>query len=1083
MSENTSIAIEFAAALEKHARKPRSKATRQESLPEPEVLLARSNSMSRERTIEPSPVETLVREIEEVAAVSGRLNPGDLFGPDVTEDVRQAVLTRLAAECKVESSGGKVRWLLLNDARSLVLNRLIEEERLKSQLEQGPLPETDLFGSALRELLRDGQQVRIEGRTREELSALLSAVEATSGVKLAKLDEGLLRKLLKRSKFLSDYDVLLEKGFVGRASEYEALKRFASGESGDPLYNWSGLVLTGLGGAGKSTLMAKVAREVFEEQKATVVILDFDRPGIDARDFYWLEIEMTRQVGSQYPEVDEMLREYRQEVRRQVAESRAEPSSAFLAEQVGFERGLRRTVSGIAEALYMVGAVERPFLLVLDTFEEVTQRDLTRRLLEWLNEIASRIEPTRLRVVFSGRLYDEELESLDSVGIVKKLELEEMDAVEAEQVLVNHGLSQPAANRLANSDVLPRRPLELRLLANLLGGKDERAAELEEEIREGGEAAGGLFAGVVYRRVLRRIENETARALAYPGLVLRYVTVPLIQKVLVPALDELPTLDDKEAKLALEALASYRWLTYRGPDGEVFHRKDLRRSMLKAMIAHESDRARRINKAAAEFYKDAKNEADWAEGVYHRLMLATRPEDGENFDDLDLKRAARYIGADIVDLPPPAAALLKVVSTGSVSVADLKLLPPRWQWPAYEQKGAQLVGSREFGRALELYAQRPDVQGHPRHLSTNPVGEWETDLLFNTATWDELVKAPRPFQTRAEDQPLAVLADKLFPREIVSPETVSIGQVERALSDCQGVGRAILKGIPPERVEVTVQRIIVALMLLHQRGRLPRRALAAARSLLDNITAVVKEPGPHLERRLLFLFLLGIRPTFELSGLKGLRLSPSTLKLDFVWMANLPTLIADETEQYKVKDLVTDASTALFNNVSSPTNAIRHILADIDGLVKMRELRGGGLSLNINWQSATAGDMVRLLRGPDPDFRDPCRFALLEAFPDESSRAELARIFSYVVRYRLADFEPQAFAAVLSTNPEHALESYVEFIDRCWSLGFLLRRASLSRPQAAKLARVTEAYNRWDTAVRHTIRNAFRPVLNWKRQR
>lgn len=1075
MSEYTSIAIEFAVALENRGRE-HPKSTRGGSLPEPEVLLARYDSMSRAHAT-PSPVADLVGEIEEVAAVSGRFDPGDLFGPDIADEIRQAALTRLAAECKVESSGREVCWLLLKDARALVLNRLVEEGRLKSRLEQGPLPKTDLFGDALRELLRYGQQVQVEGRTREELSALLSAAEAVSDVNLPRPDEGQLRKLLRRSKFLSDYDVLLEKGFVGRVGEYEALKSFASGEGDDPPYSWSGLVLTGLGGAGKSTLLAKVAQEVFQERKATVVILDFDRPGIDARDLYWLESEMTRQVGSQYPEVDEILREYRHEVRRQVAESQGGPSSS-LAEQVGFQRGLRRSVSGIAEALLNVGAQGRPFLLVLDTFEEVTQRDLTGSVLEWLYEIASRLQPARLRIVFSGRLYAEELESLHSVGIVKNLELGEMDAAEAEQMLVNHGLSRPAANRLANTNVLPRRPLELRLLANLLGGKDERAAaELEEEIREGGEAAGNLFAGVVYRRVLRRIGNETARALAYPGLVLRYVTVPLIQKVLVPALDELPPLDDDEAGLALEALASYRWLTYRGTNGEVFHRKDLRRSMLKAMIAHEGDQARRINKAAAEFYGDANDEKDWAEGVYHRLMLATRPEDGERFDDLELKRAARHIGADIVDLPPPAAALLNIVSTGAVSVSDLKLLPPRWQWPAYEQKGSQLIGSREFGRALELYAQRPDLRSLPRRPSTNPVDEWETDLLFYTAAWDGLVDAPRPSQTRSEEQPLTVLANKLFPWEVVKPEAVSTGQVERALLDCQDVGRAILKGIPQERVEVTVQRVIVALLLLYQRGGLSKRALAAARSLLDNITVAVKEPGPYLEGRLLFLFLLGIRPTFELSGLPGLRLSPSTLKLDLLWLANLPTLTSD-VEQDRIKELVTAVSAALFNNVASPTNAIRRILGDVDGLVKSRELRGGGLPLYINWESATAEDMVRLLRGPDPDFRDPCRFALLEAFPDESSRAQLARVFSYVVRYRLADFEPRAFAAALATNPEHALESYVEFVDRCWSLGHLLRRAGLVRPHAAKLARVAEAYDRWDKAVRYIIRKAFRPVLN-----
>ena len=330
-----------------------------------------------------------------------------------------------------------------------------------------------------------------------------------------------------------------------------------------------------------------------DEQKATVVILDFDRPGIDARDLYWLEAEMTRQVGQQYAEIEQTLRELRQEARRQLSESAPDVAQVYASDCVEQERSLRRTVFGLAKALRKAGAGRRPFMLVLDTFEEVTQRDLTERIVEWFFKIAHRLSPAPLRVVFSGRLYYEGLQNVTKEGVTQTLDLGELETHEAEALLTSLGLSTAAATRLANSDVLPRRPLEMRLLARLVSGGDESAVEeLEAEIRDGGEAALGLFAGLIYRRVLRRIENETARELAYPGLVLRYVTVELIRKVLAPVL-WLTALDDGEAQAALDALASYGWLAYRAPKeketdkDKVYHRKDLRRSMLKAMVAQE----------------------------------------------------------------------------------------------------------------------------------------------------------------------------------------------------------------------------------------------------------------------------------------------------------------------------------------------------------------------------------------------------------------------------------------------------------------------------------------------------------------
>lgn len=846
----------------------------------------------------------------------------------------------------------------------------------------------------MRELLRDGAGVRLEGRTHNELLSLLCAVEATSGVDIPRPDEQTLNALIKTSKFLSDYDVLLEKGFYGRGKQLEELKRFVT-DTATGQRPWTGIILTGLGGAGKSTLAVRVAQEVFNEQKATVAILDFDRPGIDARDFYWLEAELTRQVGHQYPETEQTLRTIREDARRQVSESGVDAPQASTSEAVEEERGLRRTIYGLADALRSAGAGDRPFMLVLDTFEEVAQRNLTGRIVEWLFEISHRLSPAPLRVVFSGRLYYEGLETVTNEDVTQKLELDEMEPEDAERLLTAFGLTRAVASRLANSEVFPRRPLEMRLLAKLVTGGDESAvAELEEEIRNGGEAARELFAGLIYRRVLRRIGNETARELAYPGLVLRYVTVELIQKVLVPVLG-LPVLSDGDAKLALDALASYGWLAYRRPKDkpeekdEVYHRKDLRRLMLKAMIAQEPEKTRQINQATADFFAASEDERELAESVYHRLMLAADPKDGMHFREAELRAANTYIGADIVDLPTAAAVLLKYVSTGEVSVSEVALLPPGLRAAAYLDKGQRLVSSREFGAALELYARRPagpTVQT-PNGESFIPHKDWEVDLLFATAAWDAL-KKPEGFwdviEGTALDPPQQPrLMDLLFPSEVVGlvvPPSIA----REFLVEFRDWPTPFMD-VESERRDLTIQRLAVCLLLLHDRIKLAPEELEAAGRLTEAYRNTKQKVTPAIERRLLFLNLLAAQADPAKAAASQLFMAPAMFKLDLQWLARLPALLYQSGGE-NLNDVAAEMAGDMIRSVSRQPGAVRQLLGRVDAFARSGRF-DLGIPVEANRREVRAIDLVGLFRGPDSEFRDPCRFALLEAFPDRASRA------------------------------------------------------------------------------------------------
>ena len=160
----------------------------------------------------------------------------------------------------------------------------------------GPLPPTDRMGEMLRKILR-GAPITVDKLSGEDLLAVSWSLEALASIDVPKPPITEVHQRLARTQFLAGYEVLLEKDFVGRDSELARLSAFVQSKMpGKRL-----LLLSGLGGAGKSTLLAKFARETATAGTATVVVLDFDRPGIDGRDTLWLEMEMARQVGAQYP--------------------------------------------------------------------------------------------------------------------------------------------------------------------------------------------------------------------------------------------------------------------------------------------------------------------------------------------------------------------------------------------------------------------------------------------------------------------------------------------------------------------------------------------------------------------------------------------------------------------------------------------------------------------------------------------------------------------------------------------------------------------------------------------------------------
>lgn len=964
-------------------------------------------------------VDAEVARAEELAAVSGRVDPIDLHPAELDEAARSELLRRLAPSFEVSVEGRTTLWTLAACRRTEVLGRLIRSGDL-DRLLAGALPPTDLFGELLRRLLREGAALTVETLALDELLVLASAMEAINGLGYPGPPRVLVDHLIQKRKFDAERDVLLASGFVGRVTELASLDRFLDGASvGRRL--WSGLTLTGLGGAGKSTLLAKFAREVTATARATLAVLDFDRPGVDAGDTYWLEMEMARQVAYQYVETAEDLQRVRTLARAtRVDENKAMARSAHSSD-VESSRGI---MSGIRTSLAGVGASARPFALVLDTFEEVTQGELQGRILSWLDGIGEALHPTPLKVIFSGRF----VAALPHDAVDTQVSLAELDPGLAQQLLERLGVANEVASRLAWSNVFPCRPLELKLLARLLNDPSAPSInELEEELAKGGPAVQGMFAALVYRRVLLRI-REDLRPLAYPGLVLRFVTPELLQEVLVPALG-LPEMTRAQAESALASLSRYEWLTYRGPNGEVWHRKDLRRSMLKVAIGKEPERAIRVHQRAIRFFRErAGDDRMRAEAIYHELMLLSSPSYGQQLELDELRAARSFIAADDADLPRPGAALLRLASGSPLSVDDVAMMPVgRHLETAYHGTGRAKTAEREFGAALEMYRRvREAGRSHSR------IDRWETDTLFATASWPEL----------AALQPTADTS--LLPAAIVAPLTIAVGDELYRAARAESTDTASLA------------EMAAALVLLAPHD------LAHVEILGERVRASPVAAAALPQNRVLLLDALVGRPgwweAFLVSG-HGM-----ILRLD--WLEALGQL----TLNIDIYSLIRDTERIMSGGVRGRWT-IKSCLHGVNSL--RSELSVAAIALGVSNATPHPDLLVKMMRGPDPEFRDPCCFALLDAFGSPADWNALGAVFAETVPLRLDDLRPEAFATAVEVDPEHELANYVEIADRTGVLLPLLSRARSLRPSAAKLRDVTAAYDRWlhalDAAVRSSL--------------
>ena len=635
---------------------------------------------------EPEEVSIRLSDAAIRAAISDSYSPSEIGATD--ED------TELLGNSEVLMIGGRRRLRLSDPARRVVLQDAAGDFRYEEILQQAlardrkvPSAGDDIEAPSvwLRRFL-SGTAVGLDGVSPTELRPAVSALGRLQGVSLPTRVTTLAnaQRLLERAELLEPLRISIgalgdwdktptEDRFVGRKSELRQLRSFvdeieAEGQlealtrgiaslkqsigSRFGTQNVPGvLMVVAPGGLGKSALMAKFVLDhaLMQHRRFPFAYLDFDRAALQPRDPRHLLLEVTRQVGAQFPRLSGKMGDLREQIRRAIrdgGQSATPDHDPFDA----FRKLLRDEVT----------QGERAVLIILDTME-IVQADPTAvsGVLAFVERMGSG-GFTELRVVAAGRAeFPELLASTTTRDQGTKIELLPLSLGEAREMVQKLGTSllgndwkSEWTNRMAGKDSEPperREPLSLRVAVEAM--RDEPAdmrEELSLKIETLGEGADASFVGKLYqRRVLEHVRDEQVSKIAWPGLILRRVSVEIIRDFLAARCG----VDPERAETVFNGLAREVWIVSR--DGNTLrHVPELRARTLPLMRRYDATTFNAVNAAAIKYFGD-RSEADpqaRAEWIYHRLL------GGEPYEQVDKnwqETGAQFLKDADQDFPQP----------------------------------------------------------------------------------------------------------------------------------------------------------------------------------------------------------------------------------------------------------------------------------------------------------------------------------------------------------------------------------------------------------------------------------------------
>jgi CHAT domain-containing protein/tetratricopeptide (TPR) repeat protein len=607
----------------------------------------------------------------------------------------------------VRYASGKPRLTLRDAERRQTLQELGTREAMREALRWNRAPDIPLQRAL--ERLIEGQDVNPPGLSTDELAATLAAAGWLVGILPGIPDRINLERSLARQDIMERIERLAENtDFVGRENELRKLR-----ERLDEARDASPILVHGPGGIGKSTL---VAHALWPEVQAGAVVvwLDFDRTILDPRRPITVFSEAARQLASLVPEAADGLLRLREQSSRWIREaaSEAAPGIGMLADRFGGE---------LSRLLLRLRVV-----IVLDTFEEVqlfgseTEAELA--------ELLRRLQRTMsgLSILICGRVAAT-AEGLEALPLP---DLNLADSVRLLRLLVKMELGEDAEAALAElAKELGGNPLVLRLAARVISAEGAGAL-LSPAGRDAVRTAirAERLQGMLYGRILNHLRSDSARRVAFPGLVVRLITPAVIREVLAgPCRIDLSRTPAETIYAELESEVA---LVAPDPVGSgLRHRPDVRRLMLAEIVDFvSSDDVAAIDRASVEYWTSQEGPVARAEEIYHRLRLG---QDREILDSRWDESAAPFLDDALQELSPTQRLWL-ADRLGATVEPSLRQEADQQGWEAQAARAAKRrLRSGDGPGALAILQERRD------RSPASPVHLVEMQALWTVRHYDE----------------------------------------------------------------------------------------------------------------------------------------------------------------------------------------------------------------------------------------------------------------------------------------------------------------------------------------------------------
>jgi hypothetical protein len=576
------------------------------------------------RDLTPRVRSSKVEGYQEAAAVLAAIDNVDTLRSvsGDTGDAKESLEADLVETPARRLLGG--RKMLRYEIRRKALERLGTRAAIQRALDANPGERTGAVQATFERYVR-GESLPLEKQSVEQLEETLQAVlwlEHLDLPDLPRADD--VRLHLARGIFIQPFGRLAGEHFAGRKRELDQLRAFVGILDPETFTgqvraatSWllnvkpkPALNVFGPGGIGKSALVMRFFLEHINqplERRVPFAYLDFDSPFLNIRDPSTLAQEIFRQLALQFKSIG--------------------PSSRMTSPETA--------ASALARMLATLSSTARqPFLLVLDTFEEVQYGGEANALPLWDMLNGLQAQWPFVRVLISGRV---PVTSFRLAGQKPQpLELTGVDD-EAALAILKQGGVQSSSLAAALIKQVGRVPLSLRLAAAVVakqGASSRGVIDLETTSYLVFSVSDEVIQGQLYERILQHLHSAELEKLAHPGLVLRRITPDLILQVLrEPCGLAITTIS--EAEELYNKLAAEVTLVSEEADNALHHRADVRRTMLKLLVDKEPGKAEDIRRRAVGYYEDRDEPGATADELYYRLMLGELPRHRE----LDFRRS------------------------------------------------------------------------------------------------------------------------------------------------------------------------------------------------------------------------------------------------------------------------------------------------------------------------------------------------------------------------------------------------------------------------------------------------------------